>query len=142
MGIVDALLSHNGNLQGASHEDPCRSDTRMAASCRQPWSFQRTQTPRVACRAVVRVSGDTPVVIATPGGAPQPLPLVSKGGKRYLFIVCCDSGRLVRIDLITNAIKRIASRLGHPVGLVIDATVREAGSLDPAAPHTKHVLPS
>ena len=25
---------------------------------------------------------------------------------------------------------------------IIDAAVREAGSLDPAAPHTKHVLPS
>jgi hypothetical protein len=77
--------------------------------------------------AVVRiVSGGESDVIAAPGGAPQQLALVQKRGKRFLYTVCYDSGRLVRIDVAKKTIKVVTSGLGHPVGLVIDATQRNA----------------
>lgn len=60
--------------------------------------------------------------VAEPGYAPHQLALVKQGGKRYLYTVCYDSGRLIRIDLDSGgAINPIGGGLGHPVGLVIDA---------------------
>lgn len=77
--------------------------------------------------AVVRVGpGDKPAVIAEPGGAPQQLALVRKRGRRFLFTVCYDSGLLVRIDLANQTVSTVASGLGHPVGLAIDAAGRYA----------------
>ncbi|MEK7408690.1 MAG: YncE family protein [Acidobacteriota bacterium] len=77
--------------------------------------------------AVVRIwPGEKTEVIAEPGGAPQQLALVKKGSKRFLYTVCYDSGRLVRIDVAKKTIKTIASGLGHPVGLVIDTAQKYA----------------
>lgn len=70
---------------------------------------------------VVQVTGEKSGPIVRPGGAPHQLALVKKGSKRFLYTVCYDSGRLLRIDLATKAIKTIATGLGHPVGLAIDA---------------------
>jgi len=67
-----------------------------------------------------------PKAIANPGGAPHQLALMKKGTTRHLFTVCYDSGRLLRIDLATAAITTIATGLGHPVGLVIDAAQKFA----------------
>src|SRR6266852_1067105 len=87
--------------------------------------------------SVVQVwPGERARTIATPGGAPHQLALVRQGGKRFLYTVCFDSGRLVRINLATHAVTTIASGLGHPVGLVIDkahkvayVTEQDTGSL-------------
>ena len=77
--------------------------------------------------AVVRiVAGDKSDIIAAPGGAPQQLALVQKGSKRFLYTVCYDSGRLVRIDVANKTVKIVASGFGHPVGLVIDAAKQYA----------------
>lgn len=77
--------------------------------------------------AVVKIGpGNRPAVIAEPGGAPQQLALVEKGGQRFLFTVCYDSGRLVRIDMANKTVTIVASGLGHPVGLVIDAAQQHA----------------
>jgi sugar lactone lactonase YvrE len=70
---------------------------------------------------IVQAAGEKSRPIVNPGGAPHQLALMKKGGKRYLYTVCYDSGRLLRIDLATKAIKTIATGLGHPVGLEIDA---------------------
>src|SRR5678815_527681 len=51
---------------------------------------------------------------------------VKQGGKRFLYTVCFDSGRLVRINVATRAVTTIASGLGHPIGLVIDAAHKHA----------------
>lgn len=60
--------------------------------------------------------------VAEPGHAPHQLALVKKGGNRYLYTVCYDSGRLIRVDLNSGGtISPIGGGLGHPVGLVIDA---------------------
>ncbi len=65
--------------------------------------------------------------IAEPGYAPHQLALVKQAGKRYLYTVCYDSGRLIRIDLNSGgAIQPIGGGLGHPVGLVIDAAHKYA----------------
>jgi DNA-binding beta-propeller fold protein YncE len=73
--------------------------------------------------SVVQVwPGERARTIATPGGAPHQLALVRQGGKRFLYTVCFDSGRLVRINLATHAVTTIASGLGHPIGLVINQT--------------------
>lgn len=77
--------------------------------------------------AVVRIwPGEKRSTIARPGGAPQQLALVKKGAKRFLYTVCYDSGRLVRIDVATQQIKVIAVGLGHPVGLAIDSAHKYA----------------
>lgn len=60
--------------------------------------------------------------IAKPGYAPHQLALFKKGGKRHLYTVCFDSGRLLQIDLNAGgAIQQICSGLGHPVGLAVDS---------------------
>ena len=65
--------------------------------------------------------------IADPGSAPHQLALVKQGSNRYLYTVCYDSGRLVRIDLSSGGtINPIGGGLGHPVGLVIDAASKYA----------------
>ena len=76
--------------------------------------------------AVVQIARQRRRVIAEPGGAPQQLALVKTGSKRFLFTVCYDSGRLIRIDIASKAIRIIARGLGHPVGLAIDAAHRYA----------------
>ena len=59
--------------------------------------------------------------ISEPGYAPHQLALVKQGGNRHLYVVCYDSGRLIRIDLNAGgATQTIGGGLGHPVGLVID----------------------
>jgi hypothetical protein len=70
--------------------------------------------------------GERSEVIAKPGGAPHQLALVKQGGKRILFMVCFDSGKLVAIDVDTKAMKTIATGLRHPIGLVIDASKKLA----------------
>ncbi|RPJ56474.1 MAG: YncE family protein [Acidobacteria bacterium] len=75
--------------------------------------------------------------IAEPGYAPHQLALVKQAGNRFLYVVCYDSGRLIRIDLNSGgALQPIGGGLGHPVGLVIDAahkfayvTEQDTGSL-------------
>ena len=53
--------------------------------------------------------------IAEPGHAPHQLALVKQGGNRYLYTVCYDSGRLIRIDLDSGGtINPIGGGLGHP----------------------------
>lgn len=64
--------------------------------------------------------------IATPGGAPSQLALVSLAGQRYLYTVTYDSGLLTRTDLSTKSTTTILAGLGHPVGLVIDQAVKYA----------------
>ena len=77
--------------------------------------------------SVVQVwPGERARTIATPGGAPHQLALVRQGGKRFLYTVCFDSGRLVRINLDTHAVTTIASGLGHPIGLVVNKTHKVA----------------
>ncbi|HEY0551244.1 MAG TPA: hypothetical protein VGF13_16690, partial [Verrucomicrobiae bacterium] len=77
--------------------------------------------------AIVQVwPGERSKQIALPGGAPHQLALVKKGGQRRLYTVCFDSGKLVRLNLATGTLQTIASGLGHPVGLVIDATQKYA----------------
>jgi DNA-binding beta-propeller fold protein YncE len=77
--------------------------------------------------AVIQIwPGERSQVLVKPGGAPHQLALVKSGSKRYLYTVCFDSGRLLRIDLATKSIKTIATGLGHPVGLVIDAAHKHA----------------
>src|SRR5512144_1043187 len=73
--------------------------------------------------AIVRVwaGGDRHEKIAQPGGAPQQLDLKKSSGKRFLYTVCYDSGRLVRIEVDTGTVTTIASGLGHPVGVVVEA---------------------
>jgi hypothetical protein len=76
---------------------------------------------------IIQVSpGGRSKVIATPGGAPSQLALVSVQGKRYLYTVTYDSGLLLRIDLATQAVTVIMGGLGHPVGLAIDQAVKYA----------------
>ena len=76
---------------------------------------------------VVRIwPGEKSETIVKPGGAPQQLDLKRKGSKRYLYTVCYDSGRLLRIDVDAKTTKTIAAGLGHPVGLVIDAAQKYA----------------
>lgn len=58
--------------------------------------------------------------IATPGGAPHQLDLKKKGNQRFLYTVCFDSGHLVRIDPDASTMTKLASGLGHPVGIVVD----------------------
>ena len=77
--------------------------------------------------AVVQAGpGERTAKIVEPGGAPHQLALVKEPGKRYLYTVCFDSGRLIRINLATKAIKTITTGLGHPIGLVIDAAHKYA----------------
>ena len=77
--------------------------------------------------AVVQVwPGEKSQPVATPGGAPHQLAFVTKGSKRFLYTVCFDSGRLVRIDLATKAVAVIAAGLGHPVGLVVEPSQKHA----------------
>lgn len=65
--------------------------------------------------------------ISEPGYAPHQLALVKKGGTRFLYTPCFDSGRLVRIDLNGGgAVQTIGGSLGHPVGLVIDDAAKFA----------------
>lgn len=59
-------------------------------------------------------------------GAPQQLDLKKKGSKRYLYTVCYNSGLLLRIDVDTKTAMTITTGLGHPVGIVIDATQKFA----------------
>ncbi len=77
--------------------------------------------------AVVRI-GDRrrSGVLVEPGGAPHQLDLKRTGSKRYLYTVCYDDGRLIRIDIGAQTIHTIASRLGHPVGVAVDAAQRYA----------------
>jgi DNA-binding beta-propeller fold protein YncE len=76
--------------------------------------------------AVIRVGpGEKTETIVKPGGAPQQLDL-KKNTKRYLYTVCYDSGHLLRIDVDAKTTKTIASGLGHPVGVVIDAAQKYA----------------
>jgi hypothetical protein len=70
--------------------------------------------------------GERAKPVAKPGGAPHQLALVKKGGKRFLYTVCYDSGRLLRIDPDAGTTKTIATGLGHPVGIVIDAAQKNA----------------
>ena len=72
------------------------------------------------------VGGEKSGTLVTPGGAPHQLDLKKKGGKRHLYTVCFDSGQLLQIDLDTKTIKTIATGLGHPVGLVVDAAQKFA----------------
>lgn len=77
--------------------------------------------------AVIRVWPDKgSETIVKPGGAPHQLDLKRKGNKRYLYTVCYDSGRLLRIDIDAKTTKTIATGLGHPVGIVIDAAQKYA----------------
>ena len=64
--------------------------------------------------------------IADPGGAPQQLALVKNGANRWLYCVCADSGRLVKIHPATKAVTQVAVGLANPVGLAIDAAQRFA----------------
>jgi hypothetical protein len=65
--------------------------------------------------------------VAEPGYAPHQLALVKHTGNRHLYVVCYDSGRLIRIDLNAGGtINPIGGGLGHPVGLVIDAPAKFA----------------
>jgi DNA-binding beta-propeller fold protein YncE len=70
--------------------------------------------------------GEKSETIAEAGGAPQQLDLKRKGGKRLLYTVGYDSGRLLRIDVDAKTLKVIAAGLGHPVGVVIDAAQKYA----------------
>jgi hypothetical protein len=65
--------------------------------------------------------------VAEPGYAPHQLALAKQAGKRHLYTVCYDSGRLIRIDLDSGGtINPIGGGLGHPVGLVIDSAHKYA----------------
>jgi DNA-binding beta-propeller fold protein YncE len=65
--------------------------------------------------------------VAKPGHAPHQLALVKQGGNRFLYTVCYDSGQLIRVDLDSGGtMNPIGGGLGHPVGLVIDATSKHA----------------
>lgn len=76
---------------------------------------------------VIRIAGGKRAeALVEPGGAPQQLDLKRAGSTRYLYTVCYDSGRLLRIDVGTKAIDTIASGLGHPVGIVVDAMQKYA----------------
>lgn len=61
--------------------------------------------------------------VSVPGGAPHQLVLLKQAGQRFLYTVCFDSGKLVRIDVATGGVTTLASGLGHPIGLVIDANI-------------------
>lgn len=77
--------------------------------------------------AVIRiVGGRKSEVVVEPGGAPQQLDLKRTGSQRILYTVCYDSGRLLCIDVDTKTVKTIATGLGHPVGVVIDAAQKYA----------------
>jgi hypothetical protein len=77
--------------------------------------------------AVKRVwPGEKSKTIVKPGGAPHQLDLKRNGSKRYLYTVCFDSGRLLRIDVDAKTTKTIATGLGHPIGLVVDAAQKYA----------------
>src|SRR4029079_8594422 len=65
--------------------------------------------------------------VAEPGYAPHQLALVQQGADRFLYTVCYDSGHLIRIDLnAAGTLQTIGGPLGHPVGLVIDASHKYA----------------
>jgi DNA-binding beta-propeller fold protein YncE len=77
--------------------------------------------------AVIRIRpGEKSETIVKPGGAPHQLDLKREGSKRYLYTVCYDSGRLLRIDVDAKTTKTIATGLGHPVGVVVDAAQKYA----------------
>lgn len=59
-------------------------------------------------------------LIANPGGAPHQLVLVKESGSRYLYTVCFDSGRFIKVDVSSGVETNIAIGLGHPIGLAID----------------------
>jgi hypothetical protein len=79
--------------------------------------FVSERTGAILC---VLPSGKT-TTVATVKGAPQQLDLKVQGGKRLLYTVCYDSGQLLRIDVSTKIVTTIATGLGHPVGIVVDA---------------------
>lgn len=62
-------------------------------------------------------------IVANPGGAPHQLVLVKQGSNRFLYTVCYDSGELIKTDIDSGAKTTLATSLGHPVGLVIDANI-------------------
>jgi len=62
-------------------------------------------------------------IVANPGGAPHQLALLKQGGNRYLYTVCFDSGKLIRIDINSGSVTTLTTGLGHPIGLVLDAHV-------------------
>jgi DNA-binding beta-propeller fold protein YncE len=67
------------------------------------------------------IPGQDARVVAEPGGAPHQLALAKPPGERFLYTVCFDSGRLLRIDLNRGgAIHEVCTGLGHPVGLAVD----------------------
>ena len=77
--------------------------------------------------SVIRVGpGKESKTVAEPGGAPQQLDLKKGHGGRRLYTVCYDSGLLLCIDVDSGVTKTIATGLGHPVGLVIDAAEKHA----------------
>src|SRR5262249_32603944 len=83
----------------------------------------------------LRPDGKPEIIVELAGGAQQ-LDLKYKGRKRFLYTVCCDSGRLLRIDVDRKKVATIAKNLRHPVGVVVDAhckfayvTDREKGAL-------------
>lgn len=60
-------------------------------------------------------------IVANPGGAPHQLDLVKESGNRYLYTVCFDSGRFIKVEVSAGGITDIVTGLGHPIGLAIDA---------------------
>ena len=77
--------------------------------------------------AIVKIIGnEKKQEIINPGGAPHQLHLKKSNNKRFLYTVCYDSGKLLRINLDTLVIDTIVSGLGHPVGLVIDKNEKNA----------------
>lgn len=77
--------------------------------------------------AIIKIVANEKVEeITKPGGAPHQLDLKKNNNKRFLYTVCYDSGKLLRINLDTNVTDTIASGLGHPVGLVVDKNEKNA----------------
>jgi hypothetical protein len=61
-------------------------------------------------------------VVANLGGAPHQLVLIKEGGSRYLYTVCFDSGRFIKVEVSTGTVTEIVTGLGHPIGLAIDSS--------------------
>jgi DNA-binding beta-propeller fold protein YncE len=90
------------------------------------WASQQIFVSERSGDVVQVFPGEKSQTIAKPGGSPQQLALVKKGGKRHLYTVGYDSGHLVQMDVDSKTTTTIATGLGHPVGIVIDATEKFA----------------
>jgi hypothetical protein len=75
---------------------------------------------------IVHIAGRKTSRIRTSGDAPHQMALHTHGGHRDLYVVCYDSGRLLRIDLAGPTVHQVCSGLGHPVGLVVDHAAHHA----------------